>query len=538
MRLKKLFSKIKPDRDGYNPEELKTTNPKLWKKLKKQFDIGRKIVNLQMINGLDNNSENTLRYYLSEYVSRYLEYGPQVFPTSFNSLEPFFKFNFHNSIIELMDEEEAYSLSLLDFLNYITSDDFNLENIDYYDTIVEHLIYHFQFNSDYEEYNFSTVGDVSFFVGSLSMIRQGNEVSMLIECGKSYNKSEAEKDLDEQRDIDLADVMNKRKGTLGFSPDFNKEEIAIVNFNNIDGLWSYNVALLFDIESKSIDIRYVARDDGNKFKVLTDDFHAIFSDTTEISDDHLKVFKNHLDELSEYDSVFDFAKYCLSLPSYINENEEKIVEVMYETKLSNFLSPLLIKREYLDVPKKYKVYAKPLFYLESDSKAIIKNHKLDDNSFQLEKTGYWKRIGIDEQGFDKKGLPIIGKTWVERQEMFYTSPKVVTKVKEVEKHTGPNVGYIYIMRQAAHEENIFKVGLTRREVEKRSKELSNTSAIDKFHIITKYLTKDCVRAEKLIHEKLTHYRLSERREFFACDLETIMNVCSETIAMVNNEEQL
>ena len=535
MRLKSAFSNIDLNKGGINPKEVKANNPKLWKKLKKQFDVGRKIVNLQMINGLDNNNENTLRSYLSEYVSRYLEYGPQVFPASYNSLEPFFIFNIKNSIIELVDEEEAYSLSLLDFLNYITSNDFSLDKIDYYETIVENLIYHFQFSSDFEEYNFSSIGDVSFFVGSLSMIRRGNEVSMLIECGKSYNTSEAEEDLSKQRDMCFADVINKRKSSLGFNPDFNKEEVTIVNFNDIEGLWSYNVELLFDIESNSIDIRYVGRDDGNKFKVLTDDYFAIFSDATDINDDLIKAFKNHLDELSEYDSVFDFAKYCLSLPAYINENDEKLVDVMYETKLSNFLSPPLIKREYLDVPKKYKIYAKPLYYLESDYKAIIKNHKLDDNSFQLEKTGYWKRIGFDEQGFDKKGQPIIGKTWMERQEMFYTSPKVVTKVKEVDKYTGPNAGYIYIMRQAAHEENIFKVGLTRREVEVRSKELSNTSTIDKFHIITKYLTKDCVIAEKLIHEKLNNYRLSKRREFFACDLETIMNVCSRETTMVNNK---
>ncbi len=81
---------------------------------------------------------------------------------------------------------------------------------------------------------------------------------------------------------------------------------------------------------------------------------------------------------------------------------------------------------------------------------------MNDSSFQIEKSGFWKRIGIEEEGLDKYGKKVIGKTWVERNDTYYTAPKVVTKIKEIEKFTNENAGYIYIMRQPAHEENIFK----------------------------------------------------------------------------------
>ena len=89
------------------------------------------------------------------------------------------------------------------------------------------------------------------------------------------------------------------------------------------------------------------------------------------------------------------------------------------------------------------------------------------------------------------------------------------------------------MRQPAHEENIFKIGLTKRTSEQRSKELSNTSTIDKFFIINKYQTRNCEEAERLIHEKLEKYRLSKRREFFRCELKKILDACESITEKIN-----
>jgi hypothetical protein len=151
----------------------------------------------------------------------------------------------------------------------------------------------------------------------------------------------------------------------------------------------------------------------------------------------------------------------------------------------------------------------------------------------LEKSGYWKRIGFDEEGFDKKGRNVIGKTWVERNDIYYSNPRGVTTVNEVEIYDNKNSGYIYVMRQPAHEENIFKVGRTRRTPEERKKELSNTSSIDKFLIINSFYTKDCIEAEKQIHNELDKYRLTSRREFFICDLRKILDTCENIVNKIN-----
>lgn len=533
MRLRTAFSLLNPSDSGFDIDILKKENPTLWKKLKKQFDTGRQIVQVQLNNGLDRTNENTLRYYLMEFTNRFLQFGSKSFPTSYNSLEPFFLFNFHNSIIHLVPDEESYVVSLIDFLDFVTNKNFNLDDIDFFENISDNLIYHFSFASDFNEINFSNNGK-EFIVRSLSLIRKGNQVSLLMEAGESYDEEEARKFFKKYTKQYLNEGLLPDKKELSLDLEDGNEP-KVVNFENRQDLWKYNIGILFDLDKRTFDIRYVARDDNASFKVFTDDLDALSLSLKDLSEDQFhKYYTNQLKELSSFDGVFDFSKYCLALPYYIVENDSKLVAVTYETNLNSIIKGPLSRRKFSSVPSKYKAFAKPLYYLESNTQAVIKNDELTDESFKVERSGYWKRLEINEEGFDKKGNKIIGKTWVERHDVYYVSPKGITKIERDEKFHTPNAGYVYIMRQPTFEENIFKVGLTRRNVEKRKKELSNTSSPDDFFVINSYYTKDCVKAEKEIHKRLEKYRLTSRREFFQCDLRIIMEICDEIIKKTNH----
>ncbi|PZX93859.1 hypothetical protein DOS84_07860 [Flavobacterium aquariorum] len=533
MRLKNIFTRLKDGKPSFDQEKLEKENPVLWKKLKQQFDTGRQIVAIQLHNGLKQSNEKALRYYLMEYANRFIKMGPNSFPTSFNALEPFFIYNHHNSIIELVNEEESYGVSLIDFLDFVTEANFNLEEIDFYENIPEKVIYHFTFTTGFDEINFSNNLSTKFHVGSLSLVRQGNEVSVLLQAGESYDKQKATEYFSTQTRKVVEDSISPYKKSLGLTIDDNDEIPKVVFFDDREDLWAHSVSLLFDLEKKSIDIRNVARDENISFSVYTDDYNAVFL-RDETSEEEKKEFIENIEKkLSKYNAVFDFAKYCMALPYYVFENDERIVDTTYETDLKSILDGLLSKRKYNSVPSNYKLYAKPFYYLESDNQLILKKTELDDESFNIEKSGYWKRIGIDEEGFDKKGRKIVGKTWVERNDTYYSVPKGITKIEEVEIYDNENSGYVYIMRQPTHEQNIFKIGLTKRNTETRSKELSNTSSVDKFFVINSYYTKDCVEAEKQIHNKLEFYRLSDRREFFRCDLRKIIDTCDKVIKEIN-----
>jgi hypothetical protein len=533
MRPKEFFFKSIRSEEHFDVQKIKKDNPGLWKKLKKQFDIGRQIVTVQLCNGIERLNENILRNYLNDYARRFLKYGPNSFPSSFNVLEPFFVYNRHNSIIQLIEEEESYGLSMIDFLDFVTGPNFKLEDIDLYENIPENIIYNISFTTGSDEINFSNTKGKTFLVGSLSIVRQKNEVSLLIQAGESYDKEEASEYFKNNTRKTIEESISPYKKSLGLKIDYEGEP-KVVHYEGRDDLWLHSVALLFDLERKSIDIRQVARDENISYTIITDDFSSFFSKEDSLSKDELKEYiKNHLKQLSNYDAVFDFAKYCLAIPFYIFENEERLVDVTYETSLNSIIKGPLSKRQYASVPSKYKLYAKPFYYLESNSQTVLKSKELTDDSFKIENSGYWKRIGIDEQGFDKNGRIIIGKTWVERNDVYYSTPKGITKVNEIIQFDDENAGYIYVMRQPTHEENIFKVGFTKRIPEKRRKELSNTSSADKFFVIKNYQTKDCVEAEKQIHLILKDYRLSLRREFFRCDLKTILDVCDSVTNKIN-----
>lgn len=534
MRFKDLFPKFNGKLPEIDIEKLKATNPSEWKKLKKQFETGRLIGQVQLHNGLDELNGNTLRYFLGEYLGRFLNHGPASFPTSFNTLEPFFIFNHHNAIIQLHDDEEYYGVSLVDFLEFVTTSEFDLDKIDFYENIPENLIYQFSFTTGYDEINFSNTNGKTFYIGGLSIVRQGYQVSVLMEAGESYNPKEAEKYLNDKVEREKENAFNPFKQSLGMKFDAGGEQHQVVHFQGRQDLWLHCVALLFDIESKAIDLRYVGRDENISFKVLTDDYAAIFGRGSSYTKEEAgKSFNEILKKLSAYDAVFDFAKYCLALPYYVFENEDKIVDVTYETKLNTIIKGPLSKKKFESVPSKLKTVARAMYYLESESQAVIKKKELNDESFKVETSGYWRRLDLKEQGYDKNGRPILGKTWVERTDTFYTGTKGVTKVDQSALFTGENAGYIYVMRQPTTADDIFKIGLTTRNVQTRSEELFNTSVADKFFVIASFPTKNCKEAERQIHAALDTYRVSTRREFFRCNLKKILETCEQIIREIN-----
>ena len=66
-----------------------------------------------------------------------------------------------------------------------------------------------------------------------------------------------------------------------------------------------------------------------------------------------------------------------------------------------------------------------------------------------------------------------------------------------------------------HRENTFKIGMTRRSVEERMRELSHVPGVPTpFKAVHSMRVIDCVLAEDLLHEKLDSFRLNSNREFF------------------------
>lgn len=144
----------------------------------------------------------------------------------------------------------------------------------------------------------------------------------------------------------------------------------------------------------------------------------------------------------------------------------------------------------------------------------------------VEDKGYYRRLNHDEIGRDKRGNVIHGRTWVEHRSS-YTKPDrwsalSLRRTRKPLSTTSPDAGSIYIMRCASHGKDIFKVGLTRRDVDDRAEELTaSTSSPSEFLPVCHWSVTNCVLAEKEIHEALAAFRVSGRREFFQAPLQTL-----------------
>ncbi|MEZ9159512.1 GIY-YIG nuclease family protein [Vibrio lentus] len=83
-------------------------------------------------------------------------------------------------------------------------------------------------------------------------------------------------------------------------------------------------------------------------------------------------------------------------------------------------------------------------------------------------------------------------------------------------------GYIYVMSNCSFP-TLFKIGSTAGDPEERKKQLHTTGVPTPFKV---EYSKDCddyQRIEKEIHKDLSKYRVYPQREFFECDIDTIID---------------
>ena len=530
VRVNTLLGKKPPE---FSMDSLKATNPKFAKKLKKQFDVGFEIVLCQSYSGLSFSSENQLRYYLREYNKRFWRYGPESFPTSLNVIEPFMDYNFYNGCFELLDEEN-YVFSLFDFVDFITSSDYTPEQINLADYIQDDLIYHFNIGSPLREISFQSQNSKEYFIGNISLVKRENELTVLLCGGEKYTHEEAQ-DLLSKYDLRNEDfVLNPHKASLGLEIDPNVPT-EIVSFDGDKQLCFTIFCTKFDLENRTIDFRYLANDLNNMFAVVSDNISHLINEKGEFEKEgYLDLYLKALEKLDSASSLTEISKYAMYLPYWVQLNEDKISHTDYKTTLDELIHGPTEKRKYKNVKSKYKLFSKPVYVIDPGRLNINKPQKIRQEGFVIETSGYWRKLGHDEKGEDKKGRLIIGKTWVERTDTYVKHQNHELFITEKPLYTGENSGYIYIMRQASMEPNIFKIGLTTRNTFEREKELSNTSVPDKFITLAQFSSKDCFEAEKVIHEKLSEYRISEKREFFRLDIQQAYSVISQIVTNLNS----
>ena len=93
-------------------------------------------------------------------------------------------------------------------------------------------------------------------------------------------------------------------------------------------------------------------------------------------------------------------------------------------------------------------------------------------------------------------------------------------------------GYIYVLSNPAYKSGYLKVGCSSKDPVGRMEELFTTGVPEKFNLEYHALVADFERAEQKIHDRLSEYRPEGNREFFVCDLSTVVDVIRKTAYLI------
>lgn len=507
-------------------------NPIFKKILKRNWEKAVRSLEAQYLSSCDYITERTLRHFLTEFNNRAWKYGLRSMPIMFNIMEAFFNYRKPEIYFELIEEED-YLISYFDFIDFVTSKDFKDDKSLIDENLSSDIIYNFNVGKDLTNIKFKTDDGNEFLVAGISIIRRNNEVTVAVITGKKeveklkINKEKYDFDLNNPNKVEMIKEYKESIEGKEFEYEYIDEEKQYIKVI---------VVCRFDLETMTTDARYVAEETNLMFSVVTDEIDGFLNTKGEFSTQSEKDdFQNIKGRVNDFNAIFEVAKMSLYLPYFFNQNEDLIKEETLETSFKKQNSNPISKKRFNDVFG-LKCPNKSVFSLDINNVFSPDTIKFRDDLFKVETSGYWKKIELDEIGLDKKGNQIHGKTWVNKSlSWFEAKEDELILEKNENKYTDANSGYIYVLRNPAMGENVFKIGLTRNTVDERANQLSKTSVPDKFYKMQEWNVKDCVRAEKEIHSKLREYRVDPRREFFRIEFDKIIKVVKEVINEINIE---
>ena len=510
------------------PPDLKL---KLKKRARKVFKKAHAIICAQLENGAGFAVDEMLRFFLQEFNDRNFRHGLRVMPASFNVMEAFLEYKPEYSMFRLRDEKE-HLFSFVEFLDYVTSSDAVEDIRKVLQYIEEGIIYSYNVVNDPGEITFSINNGTEFGVGGASLVRYGSEVNILLLSGEKTDFAVASEEL--EKEISSMDKLMVPRGKESLRPADDRKREAVPLLGN-NQFWQSIVLTRIDFEDMTQNVRYVMKDLGDSFRILTDDVDVFLDDLTgDFMDPSFEdVAKKVAKDIKEYETIFELCKTVIYLPLYFWHYGDLIVDERHPTKLlENRRKGKWLTREKLIGPKE-TIAHRQVSVLRKDIGHGPDRTFYKAPPFKVDVSGYWKKLPVGEVGGDKQGRPIHGRTWVEKV-LTWLEPiddpgAILAKRNPLQNFRAtadtskPNKGYIYVMRSAAHDKDIFKVGLTRRSTEVRSSELSHsTGSPDKFLVVQEWEVSDCVKAESMIHEVLSPYRINPNREFFKAPYKEIV----------------
>lgn len=504
--------------------------PEHKKRVAETFRSAVALVEVQKRNGAGFSADKQLREYNLEYNGRVFHGSLRDMPGSFNVVEAFNKFIPRTATFELRTEHD-HLFSFQNFIDWATSEAPDNAADESIKLLEEGQIYSFNSIDRPSNLLFSNKNNTEFGFSSVSLVRFSNEVSIILTAGQKCDLAEESEKIKEawesvsipphRAHIKPADDLVTRAEPLPEDPS----------------LWKTVVLQRLDTSSKTVDARYVFQDWGSSYSGPCDDISAFMFDG-EITEERKQQYKKIAEALEEYETLLELCKSCLLLPLFFRVHDDDIEIQRHPTTFRDYRALLKNKKTIERVEARHWVTHRELKRIRYSAVRSPDRATFDAPNYLIERTGYWRKLEMGSEGRDKAGRPIQGRTWVEQTLSWVEDEprdKTLHASRASSSKVGESAGYIYVMRSAAHPKDVFKVGLTRRTTEQRSRELSqSTASPDHLFVMQEWETSDCILAEREIHAKLDAYRINPKREFFSAPYKTIFLVIDEVISRIDN----
>lgn len=457
-----------------------------------------------------------LRSFFFEYFDRFRHVGPSGFPSSFNVVESFLHWSQFFVAFDLREERE-HLLRLDEYVDWYASGSFPDQPGSLREIMPEGVAHSYNLLSPAEDY-FLRTADSEVRILGLTLIRHGSELSALLLAGENPPFPP-----DEEAGV-IPDDASGRKG-LAPHPSY---DVSSRYLPELAGHSRLIMLARFDIDRACYDVRYVNLDVGPSYRVLTDD-RSVFASRQERDE----MFASIQEQLGRYDELFSALATMIYLPAFFVDRAARVVETKFATELHvRGASP-----DVRDAVRVLGVSAVPFLRtvrcLGTSNESGPNERLVTPPEMSFESTGHWRPLKPGEIGENKDGQPIVGKTWVERNETWSAqSMKEFVLAKAPAKIDGPDPGFVYVLRSGTHVADLYKIGLTRRDVSTRAAEISGATGVPTgFEELARWSVGNCAKVEAAAHAALARFRVNKRREFFRVDLQTIV----ATIARIVQE---
>ena len=534
-------------------------DPLVGPKLRASYNRYVQAVNAQQESGAGLLADEQIRYFQREYHNRFIAHGSKYLPTNYRIAKSFFESRSGAPGFYLLPEKD-YQFSFTDFLDYITGPDAPQAALELGYGFLDGQTYNTTSTDLLGELLLETKGEGSYAVRAASIVRRGDELVMMLSLAEQLT---ADRLFDISSDRSLASGVNAAKPRIAeFLAEAVQKPVYVENSNLLA-----TIALVrFNLRERRMESRCILRDLFDIFRTWTDDIDAFGLQI----DVDAPAFQNMIREIDACDVVWEIAKTLTLFPAYLAAKIDCATPRQERTKLGAVLPTSLKKqRELKDAPIGDKVLFRTISAIKVPQvrrSAQLEGRTYSAPIFQVAVDGFWRTLAPKVIGHGPGGEETLGRTWVRshirhKDKSVPTGHKVVyikaslseararldrfrkqkeragdatlvrgrlevelplTSEGQSEIKEGRAGAFVYIMRCAAHSDNLFKVGFTDRDPDVRAKELSaTTSSPLPFMVVHAWAVSDGLAAERCAHAALSQVRLSESREFFLLGYEEL-----------------